>query len=62
MQKTQDKPEVGKAVLTYFDWAYHNGAKAALELDYIPIPEAVAKLVETEWKANIKDAAGKPVF
>ncbi len=62
MQKVQDKPETGKAVLEFFDWAYHNGGKSALELDYIPIPESVAKLVETEWKSNIKDAAGKSVY
>jgi phosphate transport system substrate-binding protein len=62
VHKVQDKPETGKAVLEFFDWAYKNGDKAALELDYIPIPEAVSKLVESEWKANIKDAAGKPVF
>ncbi|MDE3011485.1 MAG: phosphate ABC transporter substrate-binding protein PstS [Pseudomonadota bacterium] len=62
MQKVQDKPETGKQVLEFFDWAYHSGAKSALELDYIPLPESVAKLVEGEWKSNIKDAAGKPVF
>ena len=58
----QDKADTGKSVLEVFDWAYRNGAKSALELDYIPIPEAVVKLVESEWKTNIKDAAGKPVF
>lgn len=62
MQKVQDKPETGKAVLEFFDWAYHNGQKAALELDYIPIPESVAKLVAGGWKANLKDGAGKPVY
>lgn len=62
MHKTQDKPESGAAVLAFFDWAYKNGSPAALELDYIPIPAAVVQLVEGMWKANIKDAAGKPVF
>jgi len=62
MQKVQDKPESGKAVLEFFDWAYHNGDAAALALDYIPIPDSVVKLIESEWKNSIKDAAGKPVF
>ena len=62
MQKVQDKPENGKMVLEFFDWAYKNGSKDALALDYIPMPESVIKLIQTEWKANIKDAAGKPVF
>jgi phosphate transport system substrate-binding protein len=62
MQKVQDKPENGKMVLEFFDWAYKNGSKDALALDYIPMPESVIKLIQTEWKASIKDAAGKPVF
>jgi phosphate transport system substrate-binding protein len=62
MQKVQDKPENGKMVLEFFDWAYKNGSKDALALDYIPMPESVVKLIQSEWKANIKDAAGKPVF
>lgn len=62
MQKVQDKPENGKMVLEFFDWAYKNGSKDALALDYIPIPESVVKLIQSEWKTNIKDAAGKPVF
>ena len=62
IHKVQDKPESGKEVLTFFDWAYKNGDKMALELDYIPIPDSVAQLVASQWKANIKDAAGKPVF
>ncbi len=62
MQKVQDKPENAKAALNFFDWAYKNGGKAALALDYIPMPESVTKLVESEWKRAIKDTAGKPVF
>jgi phosphate transport system substrate-binding protein len=62
MQKVQDKPENGKAALTFFEWAYKNGAKSALELDYIPMPAAVTTLVINSWKGQIKDAAGKPVY
>ncbi len=62
MHKVQDKPEAGKSVLEFFSWAYKNGSKTALELDYIPIPESVTKLIESEWKTTFKDAAGKAVY
>ncbi len=62
MQKVQDNPEKARGALSFFDWAYKNGAKAALELDYVPMPESVARLVMGEWKRAIKDTAGKPVF
>jgi len=62
MHKVQDKPEAGKSVLEFFNWAYKNGAKTALELDYIPIPDSVVKLIESEWKTTFKDAAGKAVY
>jgi phosphate transport system substrate-binding protein len=59
---TQDKPETGRAVLSFFDWAYHHGGKMAEQLDYVPMPESVVKLVEKTWSANIKDAQGKAVW
>lgn len=62
MHKTQDKPENAREVLKFFDWAYANGGKMALELDYIPMPESVSKLVRNAWKAQIKDASGKAVW
>jgi phosphate transport system substrate-binding protein len=62
MHKTQDKPDTGKQVLTFFDDAFKNGKQMASELDYIPMPDSVVALIEASWKDNIKDAAGKPVF
>ncbi|MFL6672971.1 MAG: phosphate ABC transporter substrate-binding protein PstS [Massilia sp.] len=52
----------GKEVLKFFDWAYKNGAAAATELDYVPMPDSVTKLVEDAWKANLKDASGKAIW
>ncbi|MGD8384417.1 MAG: phosphate ABC transporter substrate-binding protein PstS [Lysobacterales bacterium] len=60
--KTQNKPANGKAVLKFFDWAYHNGDKMAESLDYVPMPASVVSLVEDTWRANVKDAAGNPVW
>jgi phosphate transport system substrate-binding protein len=62
MQKVQEKPEVAKQVLEFFAWSYRNGGQMAESLDYVPIPGAVVKLVESSWAANIKDASGKPVW
>ena len=59
---TQDKPANGKAVLNFFDWAYHNGGKMAEDLDYVPMPASVVKLVENKLKNNVKDAKGNAVW
>jgi phosphate transport system substrate-binding protein len=49
------------AALKFFNWAYQNGAEIAEELDYVPVPSSVAKLVEESWK-EIKDDSGKSVW
>ncbi len=60
MHKTQDKPLQATAALKFFDWAYANGDKAATDLDYVPLPDALKALVRKQW-ANVKDGAGKAV-
>ncbi|MDQ2988990.1 MAG: substrate-binding domain-containing protein, partial [Pseudomonadota bacterium] len=62
MHKTQADAAKGKEVLKFFDWAYKNGGAAAAELDYVPMPASVTKLVEDSWKANLKDASGKVIW
>ena len=49
-------------MLKFFDYAFKNGGAAATELDYVPMPDAVTKLVEDAWKANLKDASGKAIW
>ncbi len=61
VHKVQDKPEVAREVLKFFEWAFANGQKMADELDYVPMPEAVVKVIRSEWK-QVKDASGKPVY
>jgi phosphate transport system substrate-binding protein len=61
MHKKQDKPETAKAVLDFFDWSYHNGGQMAEQLDYVPMPAGVVKMVEDSWK-QITSADGKPVW
>jgi len=62
MHKAQDKPEMAKEVLKFFDWSYKNGAAMAAELDYVPMPDPVVKLIQAEWKAKIKDTSGKALY
>jgi phosphate transport system substrate-binding protein len=58
----QDKPDVGKAVLKFFDWCYSNGAKMAEQLDYVPMPDNVANLVRATWHEKIKNPQGMPIW
>jgi phosphate transport system substrate-binding protein len=60
--KQQDKPEIAREVLKFFDWAYHNGDKLAEQLDYVPMPDKVMEMVEKTWATGIKGADGKPVW
>ena len=62
MHKVQDKPENAKEVLKFFDWSFKNGAKMADELDYVPMPDPVVRLIQGVWRSQIKDASGKAVY
>jgi phosphate transport system substrate-binding protein len=62
VHKKADKPEQTKAVLSFFDWAFKNGAKSASEIDYVPLPDAVTKEVRAAWAAEIKSADGQAVW
>ena len=62
IHKTQEKPESAKEVLKFFDWAFKNGAKMADDLDYVPMPDPVVKLIQSVWKSQIKDASGKAIY
>jgi phosphate transport system substrate-binding protein len=62
MHRAQADAAKGKEVLKFFDWAYKSGDAAAAELDYVPMPDNVVKLVEDAWKANLKDASGKALW
>ena len=62
MHAKQDKPQNAAEVLRFFDWALKNGQQMATELDYVPMPDAVIKVVADAWKAQIKDGAGKAIW
>jgi phosphate transport system substrate-binding protein len=62
MHKSQADAAKGKEVLKFFDYAFKSGAAAATELDYVPLPDSVTKLVHDAWKSNMKDASGKAIW
>ncbi|HSY26583.1 MAG TPA: phosphate ABC transporter substrate-binding protein PstS, partial [Burkholderiaceae bacterium] len=62
MHKVEANAAGAKEVLKFFDWSYKNGNAMAVDLDYVPLPAPVVKLVQDSWKENIKDSAGKAVW
>jgi phosphate transport system substrate-binding protein len=60
MHKNAEKPAASAGSLKFFEWSYQHGDSAAVELDYVPLPESVKNLVRKQW-AEIKDASGKSV-
>jgi len=62
MHRSQADAAKGKEVVKFFDYAYKNGDAAAAELDYVPMPESVVKLVQGAWKAQLKDASGAAIY
>ena len=62
IHKAQAKPEQGLAVMKFFDWSYANGDKMAEDLEYVPLPDSLVKLIKSAWAANIKDGAGKALW
>ena len=61
MHHQQEKPQIAREVLNFFDWSYHNGGQLAEQLDYVPMPPAVISAVEASWK-SITGPDGKPVW
>jgi phosphate transport system substrate-binding protein len=60
--KNPDKPEQTAEVLKFFDWAFKGGDKLATDLDYVPLPDAVADQVRQTWSQEIKGKDGKALF
>jgi phosphate transport system substrate-binding protein len=62
LYKSQETAERAKEVLKFFDWAYADGGKLAVDLDYVPLPDSVVKLIQASWKNRIRDALGKAIW
>jgi phosphate transport system substrate-binding protein len=48
-----DKAASAEAI-KFFKWSFQNGSKMAEELDYIPMPDNVVKMIEKTWTSDIK--------
>ena len=48
MHLKNEKPQEAQDVLKFFRWAFEKGDKMAEELDYVPLPDSVIKLIEKE--------------
>jgi phosphate transport system substrate-binding protein len=54
MHKTPADKAASAEAIKFFTWAFAKGDKIAEELDYIPMPDSVVKLIEKTWSADIK--------
>ncbi|ABE38126.1 phosphate ABC transporter substrate-binding protein PstS [Rhodopseudomonas pseudopalustris] len=54
MHKDPSDKAASSEAIKFFKWAFEKGDKMAEELDYIPMPEPVVKLIEKTWSADIK--------
>jgi phosphate transport system substrate-binding protein len=62
LYKVQNDPLKAVEVLKFYDWCFRNGNKAALSLDYVPMPKKVVELIRATWKKEIHDKAGNPIW
>jgi phosphate transport system substrate-binding protein len=61
MYKAQQHADVARTALQFFDWAYTGGQSLAENLDYVPMPANVVRLVEATW-TEIKGADGQRIW
>jgi phosphate transport system substrate-binding protein len=54
MQKEAADKAASAEAVKFFKWAFAKGGKMAEELDYIPMPEAVVKLIDKTLSSDIK--------
>lgn len=54
MHTEQRDAQKAKDVLKFFNWAYAKGGSLAEELDYVPLPASVVKLIQSNWKSQLK--------
>jgi phosphate transport system substrate-binding protein len=52
-KQPKDKP-ASAAALKFFAWSFDKGGKMAEELDYVPMPESVVKLIKATWDKDVQ--------
>jgi phosphate transport system substrate-binding protein len=53
MHKQPTNKADADAALKFFAWAFDKGDKMAEDLDYIPMPDNVVKLIKDTWTKSI---------
>ena len=54
MHKDSTDKAASQEAIKFFRWAFTKGDKMAEELDYVPMPDNVVKMIEKTWSADIK--------
>ena len=54
MHKDATDKAASQEAIKFFKFAFAKGGKMAEELDYIPMPDSVVKLIEKTWSSEIK--------
>ena len=54
MHKDATDKAASQEAIKFFKWAFAKGGKMAEELDYIPMPDSVIKLIDKTWSVDIK--------
>jgi phosphate transport system substrate-binding protein len=54
MHKNPADKAASAEAINFFKWSFENGGKMAEELDYIPMPDNVVKLIQKTWSTDIK--------
>lgn len=62
MQKQPQDAAAAAEALKFFSWAFIKGGKEAEELDYIPLPDSLIKLIRQTWASDIKGPDGKALI
>jgi len=53
VHKKPKNPANGKATQEFFRWVYKSGDAQARQLDYVPLPDALVRQIETYWQQNL---------
>jgi phosphate transport system substrate-binding protein len=62
LHRQQSNVAKAKAVLAFFDWAYHSGDAAAGQLAFVPLPDPVKDRVRKQWADTIKGPDGASIY
>lgn len=55
MYKNPTDKEQSREVIKFFDWAFKNGKQAALDLDYVPLPDALTNQIRQRVWSQINN-------